>query len=155
MLYCSFGAYHRISCPQVSRFVLLGFREIPFAGPVAPRISTNAVLSLTGPNSITFEYSKWVPHNGSCTRSLITPSIAGVVPDVSISRIWRSFMPLSSYGVFQRGGYFIVDVIPDTLAVISLNTIYFYDSNAGARCLLPSHLFHIILSHGRLTPHFC
>jgi hypothetical protein len=26
-----------------------------------------------------------------------------------------------------------VDVIPDTLAVISLNTIYFYDSNKGER----------------------
>ncbi|KAF9646747.1 hypothetical protein BDM02DRAFT_3156429 [Thelephora ganbajun] len=45
------------------------------------------------------------------------------------STIWKSFIPFSSYGVFQRGGYFIVDVIPDTLAAISLNTMYFYDSN--------------------------
>lgn len=35
--------------------------------------------------------------------------------------------------MFQRGGYFIVDVIPGTMAVISLNTIYFYDSNKGER----------------------
>lgn len=52
-------------------------------------------------------------------------------PEICGLRIWRSFIPLSSFGVFQRGGYFIVDVIPDTLAVISLNTIYFYDSNKG------------------------
>lgn len=55
----------------------------------------------------------------------------GVIPNTSISRIWKSFIPFSTFGVFQRGGYFIVDVIPDQLAVISLNTIYFYDSNKG------------------------
>ena len=54
-----------------------------------------------------------------------------VMQKISASRIWQSFIPLSSFGVFQRGGYFIADVIPDTLAVISLNTIYFYDSNKG------------------------
>jgi len=45
--------------------------------------------------------------------------------------MWRSFIPFSTYGVFQRGGYFISDVIPDVLSVVSLNTIYFYDSNKG------------------------
>jgi len=73
--------------------------------PVIPTIGNNDIwphnIMTPGPNSITFEYSK----------------------------IWQSFIPLSSFGVFQRGGYFIVDVIPDTLSVISLNTIYFYDSN--------------------------
>lgn len=54
-----------------------------------------------------------------------------LTPKLTIPRIWQSFIPLSSYGVFQRGGYFVVDVIPDRLAVISLNTIYFYDSNKG------------------------
>ena len=41
-------------------------------------------------------------------------------------------MPFESYQVFQRGGYFSVEVIPEQLAVISLNTMYFYDSNKGA-----------------------
>jgi len=45
------------------------------------------------------------------------------------SSIWRSFIPFPSYQVFQRGAYFSVEVIPDALAVISLNTMYFYDSN--------------------------
>ena len=40
-------------------------------------------------------------------------------------------MPFPSYQVFQRGGYFSVEVIPDSVAVISLNTMYFYDSNTG------------------------
>lgn len=31
--------------------------------------------------------------------------------------------------MFERGGYFAIDVIPDQLAVISLNTIYFFVSN--------------------------
>lgn len=45
------------------------------------------------------------------------------------SSIWRAFIPFSSYQVFQRGAYFSVEVIPSSLAVISLNTMYFYDSN--------------------------
>ena len=56
-----------------------------------------------GPNSITNEYSD----------------------------IWQSFIPFSSYQVFQRGAYFSTEVIPNKVAVISLNTLYFYDSNKG------------------------
>lgn len=45
--------------------------------------------------------------------------------------IWRSFIPFESFQVFQRGGYYSVEVIRNELAVISLNTMYFYDSNKG------------------------
>ncbi|KAF4574592.1 hypothetical protein EYR36_005940 [Pleurotus pulmonarius] len=45
------------------------------------------------------------------------------------SSIWKSFIPFPMYQVFQRGGYFHVEVVPNALAVISLNTMYFYDSN--------------------------
>ncbi|KAH9938626.1 uncharacterized protein B0H18DRAFT_1081217 [Fomitopsis serialis] len=45
------------------------------------------------------------------------------------SSIWRNFVPFESYQVFQRGGYFAVEVVPEQLAVVSLNTMYFYDSN--------------------------
>jgi endopolyphosphatase len=41
-------------------------------------------------------------------------------------------MPSQSFQVFQRGAYFSVEVVPDQLVVISLNTLYFYDSNKGA-----------------------
>ncbi|KDR83732.1 hypothetical protein GALMADRAFT_219563 [Galerina marginata CBS 339.88] len=43
--------------------------------------------------------------------------------------IWSSFIPFPYLQVFQRGAYFAVEVIPDELAVVSLNTMYFYDSN--------------------------
>ena len=55
------------------------------------------------------------------------------------SRIWSSFIPFPSYQVFQRGAYYSVEVIPDKLAVISLNTMYFYDSNKGTTS--PSRMF--------------
>ena len=48
-----------------------------------------------------------------------------------VRRIWRSFVPFPAYQVFQRGGYYSVEVIPNSVAVISLNTMYFYDSNTG------------------------
>ena len=51
-----------------------------------------------------------------------------------IGSIWKSFVPFHSYQVFQRGAYYSVEVIPDQLAVISLNTMYLFDSNKGASC---------------------
>ncbi|KAA1466378.1 hypothetical protein DENSPDRAFT_831193 [Dentipellis sp. KUC8613] len=45
------------------------------------------------------------------------------------SSLWSTFVPFPSYQVFQRGAYYSVEVIPKQLAVISLNTMYFYDSN--------------------------
>ncbi|KAL1946769.1 hypothetical protein VTO73DRAFT_14873 [Trametes versicolor] len=75
--------------------------------PVVPSIGNNDVwphnIMLPGPNSITAEFTS----------------------------IWRAFVPFPSYQVFQRGGYFSVEVIPDSVAVISLNTMYFYDSNTA------------------------
>ncbi|KAI0307327.1 endopolyphosphatase [Multifurca ochricompacta] len=45
------------------------------------------------------------------------------------SSIWSAFVPFSSYQVFRRGAYYSVEVIPDEVAIISLNTMYLYDSN--------------------------
>lgn len=44
-------------------------------------------------------------------------------------RIWKKFIPDEERHVFERGAYFAVDVIPDRLAVLSLNTLFWYDSN--------------------------
>ncbi|BEI80477.1 hypothetical protein CcaverHIS002_0110060 [Cutaneotrichosporon cavernicola] len=46
-------------------------------------------------------------------------------------KIWKHFIPEEYRHVFERGGYFAVEVIPDQLAVISLNTIYFFVSNSA------------------------
>ncbi|KAF1840968.1 Endopolyphosphatase [Cucurbitaria berberidis CBS 394.84] len=45
--------------------------------------------------------------------------------------IWRNFIPEAQRHQFQQGGWFSVEVIPGKLAVISLNTIYFFTSNSG------------------------
>ncbi|KAJ4986909.1 calcineurin-like phosphoesterase [Stagonosporopsis vannaccii] len=45
--------------------------------------------------------------------------------------IWRSFVPEAQRHQFQQGGWFSVEVIPGKLAVVSLNTIYFFTSNSG------------------------
>jgi len=47
------------------------------------------------------------------------------------SDIWRAFIPFSQYQVFQHGGYYATEVVPGQLAAISLNTMYWYDSNKG------------------------
>lgn len=53
--------------------------------------------------------------------------------------IWRHFIPSDSGHVFERGAYFSTEVIPDRLAVISLNTLFWYDSNTREDMLL-NHL---------------
>jgi endopolyphosphatase len=45
--------------------------------------------------------------------------------------VWKRFIPEDQYHSFQFGGWFHVDVIPGKLAVFSLNTMYFFDRNAG------------------------
>ncbi|EGO01896.1 hypothetical protein SERLA73DRAFT_49578, partial [Serpula lacrymans var. lacrymans S7.3] len=73
-----------------------------------------------GPNTITNEFS-------SC---VVTPILI-VFCLTTVLRIWSSFIPFASYQVFQRGAYYSVEVVPNALAVISLNTMYFYDANKG------------------------
>ncbi|KAJ4296767.1 Endopolyphosphatase [Kalmusia sp. IMI 367209] len=45
--------------------------------------------------------------------------------------IWRGFIPEAQRHQFQQGGWFSVEVIPEKLAVVSLNTLYFFTSNSG------------------------
>ncbi|KAI0660952.1 hypothetical protein C8Q70DRAFT_912248 [Cubamyces menziesii] len=86
-------------------FVRRGIPVVPSIGrqPRKPYTHHSTCLLGPGPNSITAEFTS----------------------------IWRAFVPFPSYQVFQRGGYFSVEVIPDSVAVISLNTMYFYDSNTA------------------------
>lgn len=45
--------------------------------------------------------------------------------------IWRKFIPEEQKHSFEYGGWFYVEVIPNKLAVFSLNTLYFFDRNAA------------------------
>ncbi|KAI5236818.1 Endopolyphosphatase [Aureobasidium subglaciale] len=45
--------------------------------------------------------------------------------------IWRTFIPEVQKHSFDQGGWFYVDVIPNHLAVVSLNSLYFFNSNSA------------------------
>lgn len=81
----------------------------------------NLVMThLQGPNSITLEFS---------SSAFWTLFLAcGTNPK---RRIWKTFIPFPFLQVFHRGAYYSKEVIPDQVAVVSLNTMYFYDSNKG------------------------
>jgi endopolyphosphatase len=83
--------------------------------PVIPTLGNNDILPhnilLPGPN-------KWLKY---------------------YTDIWRRFIPEEQRHSFEFGGWFYVEVIPDKLAVFSLNTLYFFDRNAGVDdCATPS-----------------
>ncbi|EED24192.1 vacuolar endopolyphosphatase, putative [Talaromyces stipitatus ATCC 10500] len=46
-----------------------------------------------------------------------------------LAHLWESFIPEEQRHTFVEGGYFHTEVIPNRLAVFSLNTLYFFDSN--------------------------
>lgn len=50
----------------------------------------------------------------------------------AFSHVWRQFIPEEQRHSFERGGWFFVEVIPNKLAVFSLNTLYFFNSNTAA-----------------------
>ncbi|KAF1989475.1 Endopolyphosphatase [Aulographum hederae CBS 113979] len=53
--------------------------------------------------------------------------------------IWRQFIPEEQRHSFQEGGWFYREVIPKKLAVFSLNSLYFYESNSAVDgCALKS-----------------
>ncbi|OIW35540.1 hypothetical protein CONLIGDRAFT_651543 [Coniochaeta ligniaria NRRL 30616] len=83
--------------------------------PVIPTLGNNDILPhnilLPGPN-------KWLKY---------------------YTDIWRHFIPEEQRHSFEFGGWFYVEVIPNKLAVFSLNTLYFFDRNAGVDdCTTPS-----------------
>ncbi|KAF2162217.1 hypothetical protein M409DRAFT_58337 [Zasmidium cellare ATCC 36951] len=48
------------------------------------------------------------------------------------ARIWKQFIPEVQKHSFEQGGWFYSEVIPNKLAVFSLNTMYFFGSNSLA-----------------------
>lgn len=44
-------------------------------------------------------------------------------------QIWKNFIPQSQLHVFNRGAYYFQEVIPNQLAVLSINTLYLFQSN--------------------------
>ena len=94
-----------------NRFVVEKFAEVfgegkhghkGFSIPIVPTLGNNDVL----PHNIFKEGpNKW-------TKTYLD--------------IWKLFIPQDQKEEFRKGGYFSVEVIPNQLAVISLNTLYVY-----------------------------
>jgi endopolyphosphatase len=47
------------------------------------------------------------------------------------SEVWATFIPEHQRHTFEEGGWFLTEVIPNKLAAVSLNTMYFYESNSA------------------------
>lgn len=75
--------------------------------PIVPNIGNNDILPH---NIMTKGPNRW-------TRTFL--------------KVWQQFIPEVQKHSFEQGGWFSVDVIPNKLAVFSLNTMYFFQSNAA------------------------
>ncbi|KAI0896923.1 Endopolyphosphatase [Annulohypoxylon nitens] len=79
----------------------------------------------------TFGNNDIYPHN------VLMPGPNDILRDYT--DIWQPFIPEDQRHSFEFGGWFYVEVIPNKLAVFSLNTLYFFDRNAGIDdCAHPS-----------------
>jgi endopolyphosphatase len=57
----------------------------------------------------------------------------------SYANVWRKFIPEAQRHTFEEGGWYYVEVIPNKLAVFSLNTMYFFGHNTAVDgCALKS-----------------
>ncbi len=78
-----------------------------FIVPIVPTLGNNDIL----PHNI------FTPGPNRWTKSYL--------------EIWKKFIPEEQRHGFDRGGWFLVEVIPNKLAVFSLNTLYFFSSNTA------------------------
>lgn len=90
------------------RILALVEKRFP-ATPIVPSIGNNDII----PHNIMF------PGPNSMTRAYLDT--------------WSNHIPANQRQDFIDGGYFAQEVIPGDLAVISLNTLYWYDANAATR----------------------
>ncbi|KAL3255598.1 hypothetical protein ABHI18_008211 [Aspergillus niger] len=95
---------------HLNEFMVDKFTEV-FSGrdsiPIVPTFGNNDIMPhnilQTGPNRWTKKYRE----------------------------VWHKFIPEHQRHSFVEGGWFVSEVIPNKLAVISLNTLYFFDSNSA------------------------
>ncbi|CAI7589149.1 unnamed protein product [Penicillium glandicola] len=87
------------------------------------RETSNSVPKMSIPVIPTFGNNDIMPHN-----------IFNKGPNKWTKRfaeIWNQFIPEDQRHTFVEGGWFTSEVVPGRLAVISLNTMYFFDSNSA------------------------
>jgi endopolyphosphatase len=102
---------------------LLSQKWISIFGEEGFRETSNAVPRMSIPVIPTFGNNDIMPHN-----------IFNDGPNKWTKRfaeIWNPFIPEDQRHTFVEGGWFTAEVVPGRLAVISLNTMYFFDSNSA------------------------
>ncbi|KAG9050539.1 Endopolyphosphatase [Tulasnella sp. UAMH 9824] len=92
---------NRRTVAQMERVFHNSKRKVPIAVTLGNNDMYPHNIMYPGPNQVTHEYSD----------------------------IWKNIVPFDENSVFLRGAYYSKEIIPDQLAIISLNTLYFYDSN--------------------------
>ncbi|KAF5623419.1 PPN1-vacuolar endopolyphosphatase [Fusarium sp. NRRL 52700] len=113
--------------PRSSSHVLNMNRKV--ARKIVKTFSDDGALSV--PIIPTFGNNDFLPHN------IFYPGPNKWLQ--AYSSIWHRFIPEQQRHSFGFGGWFEVEVIPNQLSVISLNTMYFFDRNAGVDgCAIPS-----------------
>lgn len=71
-----------------------------------------------------------VPNFGNNDVALHNTMPRGPSPELDdFLRVWKRHIPADQTAAFRQGGFFAKDIVPGKLGAISLNTLYFYDSN--------------------------
>ncbi|KAJ5301797.1 hypothetical protein N7508_006660 [Penicillium antarcticum] len=106
---------------QLNKFMAQKWVELFSQGQGAD--TTGAVSKLSVPVIPTFGNNDIMPHN-----------IFKEGPNKWTKRfadVWKEFIPEDQRHTFVEGGWFTSEVVPGRLAVISLNTMYFFESNSA------------------------
>ncbi|KAJ5135718.1 uncharacterized protein N7515_004996 [Penicillium bovifimosum] len=101
----------------------LSQKWVSIFGQEGVRETLNAMPKMSIPVIPTFGNNDIMPHN-----------IFHEGPNKWTKRfadIWSPFIPEDQRHTFVEGGWFTTEVVPSRLAVISLNTMYFFDSNSA------------------------
>ncbi|KAI0016454.1 Metallo-dependent phosphatase-like protein [Xylariomycetidae sp. FL0641] len=113
--------------PRKNKDILAMNRRI--AGAMVNTFSDDKGLEI--PIVPTFGNNDVFPHN------VLKPGPNDILR--TYSDIWSDFIPATQRHSFEFGGWFYTEVVPDQLAVFSLNTMYFFDRNAAIDdCASPS-----------------
>lgn len=106
---------------QLNRFVVHKFVEV--FGKLDNINDTDPTNDFVVPIVPTYGNNDILPHN------IFQPGPNQWTKD--FTEIWSKFIPESQMHSFARGGWFWSEVIPNRLAVISLNTLFFFENNAA------------------------
>ncbi|KAI1447676.1 Endopolyphosphatase [Annulohypoxylon stygium] len=101
------------------------------------RIADSFVKTFSDDNGLVVPVVPTFGNNDIYPHNVLMPGPNDILRDYT--DIWQPFIPEDQRHSFEFGGWLYVEVIPNKLAVFSLNTLYFFDRNAGIDdCTHPS-----------------